>query len=320
MMQNQPPVLTYTRNCEDLRKLADKNRVLGIILHRPHPRKENIMARKILAGTLIGLSSLLLLLSLVGIVLTWVYNEPLTKEATARLSEVDAQLAQIQTDLRGAKSEVERALRIIQSAEDALASLTRQTTDAKQLLEQVNKTLDDDLIPNLESTRNRLTEARKILDDLRNTLNTLNSLPFVNLNAPGDELLAGIITGVDSLDLELENVQDLAKQASIFINDTSYFLGGDFLETKQNLQNLLQVLEGYDEQLTGWRAQVDMLIASAPRWIDNASLSLTIGLFWFAFSQGGLVLHGLSLWYGEDPFAVLKKAFRKPSEDEPVSV
>lgn len=278
------------------------------------------MVRKILAGTLIGLSALLLLLSLVGIVLAWVYNEPLTREATARLTDVDAQLAQIHTDLRSAKSEVERALRIIQSAEDALASLTRQTTDAKQLLEQVNKTLDDDLIPNLESTRTRLTEVRKILNDLRNTLNTLNSLPFVNLNAPGDELLAGIIAGVDSLDLELENVQDLAKRASIFISDTSYFLGGDFLETKQNLQNLLLVLEGYEEKLTGWRAQLDMLITSTPRWIDNASIYLTVGLFWFAFSQGGLVLHGLSLWHGEDPLAVLKKTFRKSAEDSSLSV
>lgn len=270
------------------------------------------MARKIFTGLLIALSSLLFLLALTGMVLAWVYNEPLTREADARLGEIDAQLTQIQTDLRSAKSEVERALRIIQSAEEALASLTQQTTDAKQLLEQVNKTLDDDLIPNLDSTRTRLTEVRKILDDLRATLNTLNSLPFVNLNAPGDELLSGIIAGVDSLDLELENVQDLAKRASLFINDTSYLLGGDFLETKQNLQNLLQVLEGYDEKLTGWRAQVDMLITSAPRWIDNASLSLTVGLLWFAFSQFGLFLHGLSLWHGENPLEILKKLRKTP--------
>jgi hypothetical protein len=278
-------------------------------------RKENIMARKIFTGILIALSSLLFLLALTGMVLAWVYNEPLTREADARLGEIDAQLTQIQTDLRSAKSEVERALRIIQSAEEALASLTQQTTDAKQLLEQVNKTLDEDLIPNLDSTRTRLTEVRKILDDLRTTLNSLNSIPFVNFNAPGDELLSGIIAGVDSLDLELENVQDLAKRASLFINDTSYLLGGDFLETKQNLQNLLQVLEGYDEKLTGWREQVDMLITSAPRWIDNASLSLTFGLLWFAFSQFGLFLHGLSLWHGENPLEILKKLRKAPPVD-----
>ena len=265
------------------------------------------MKRKILAGVLVGLSSIILLASLVGMVLAWVYNEPLTLEATTRLDEVETQLTQIQTDLRKAKDEVERALRIIQSAEDTLSELTQQAGDAKELLEQVNKTLDDDLIPGLEDTRTKLTDVRSILEDLRNALKQLNSLPFVNFEVPGDDVIANIINGVDSLDTEIADVQGLAKRASTFISDTSYLIGGDFQTTKQNLQDLLVVLKGYDEKLTGWLEQVRMLKESAPKWIDNASLSLTIVLLWFAFSQLGLILHGLSIWYGENPWEVLKK-------------
>lgn len=270
------------------------------------------MKQKIVAGVLIGLSSLILLASLVGMVLAWVYNEPLTLEATTRLEEVETQLSQIQVDLRKAKSEVERALRIIQSAEDALLSLTQQTADAKEILEQVNQTLDDELIPGLDSTRARISEVRTVLEDLRGSLEQLNSLPFIELNVPGDELLSNIISGVDSLDSEIANVQDLAQRASVFISDTSYLLGGDFQSTKQNLQDLLEVLEGYDGKLTGWLDQVATLKESAPGWIDNASISLTVVLFWFAFSQLGLILHGLSIWHGENPLDVLKK-LRKPS-------
>ena len=265
------------------------------------------MKRKILAGALVGLSSIILLASLVGMVLAWVYNEPLTLEATTRLSEAETQLTQIQTDLRKAKDEVERALRIIQSAEDALSELTQQAGDAKELLEQVNKTLDNDLIPGLEDTRTKLTDVRAILEDLRKALKQLNSLPFVNFEVPGDDVIANIINGVDSLDTEIVDVQDLAKRASTFISDTSYLIGGDFQTTKQNLQDLLVVLKGYDAKLTGWLHQVRMLKESAPKWIDNASLSLTVVLFWFAFSQLGLILHGLSIWYGENPWGVLKK-------------
>lgn len=270
------------------------------------------MKRKIAAGILIGLGSLIFLASLVGMVLAWVYNEPLTLEATTRLEEVETQLSQIQIDLRKAKSEVERALRIIQSAEDALLSLTQQTADAKEILEQVNQTLDDELIPGLDSTRTRISEVRTVLEDLRGSLEQLNSLPFIELNVPGDELLSNIISEVDSLDSEIANVQDLAQRASVFISDTSYLLGGDFQSTKQNLQDLLEVLEGYDGKLTGWLDQVAMLKESVPGWIDNASISLTVVLFWFAFSQLGLILHGLSIWHGENPLAVLSK-LRKPT-------
>jgi chromosome segregation ATPase len=269
------------------------------------------MARKIITYTLIGLSSLFLILCLVGIILVWAYNTPLTDNATTQLTEVDSQLSQIQTDLRSAKDEVERALRIIQSAEDALTSLTQQSTDVKQVLEEVNQSLDDELIPSLESTRTSITEVRTILEDLRTTLEQLNALPFVNLNISGDELLLNIITGVDSLDSEIANVQELAQRASVFISDTSYLLGGDFESTKQNLQNLLQVLEGYDTQLSGWREQVTMLIESTPKWIDNASISITVFLIWFALSQFGLLLHGLSLRLGDNPLDIWRETFQK---------
>ena len=275
-----------------------------------------IRMRKVLSGLLIGISSLVLLASLVGMVLAWVYNEPLTLEAVSRLEEADTQLSQIQADLRSAKSEVERALRIIRSAEDALAELTQQTTSAKDALEQVNATLDDQLIPGLATTRNRITEVRGILEKLRGALDGLNSLPFVQFDIPGDDLLANIITEVDSLDGEIVNMQELAQRASTFINDTSYLLGGDFQETKQNLEALLIVLDGYDAKLTDWLAQVQMLQTSVPGWIDNASLSLTVALFWSAFSQLGLLLHGLRLWHGENPLAVLAK-LRKPTSDIP---
>lgn len=270
------------------------------------------MKRKILAGFLIGLSSIVLLASLAGLILAWAYNEPFTRETASRLDEAETQLAQIQSDLRKAKAEVERALRIIQSAEDALASLTQQTASAKEMLDQVNRTLDDELIPGLENTRARITEVRNILEDLRGALVQLNSLPLVNFEVPGDELLAGIIREVDSLDDEIADVQDLAQRASVFIGDTSYLLGGDFQTTKQNLQDLLLVLEGYDGKITAWLDQVRDLKESAPGWIDNASLSLSVVLFWLAFSQLGLILHGLAIWRGGNPLEVLdKRKFRE---------
>ena len=268
--------------------------------------------RKILIGTLIVLSSIFLILSLLGIALAWIYNEPLTRETVSRLQDVDSQLEQIQTDLQNAKAEVERALRIIQSAEDALASLTQQTADAKTLLEDVNATLDDKLIPGLEATRTNITEVRNTLEDLRATLKQVNELPFINLNIPGDELLLSIIDQVDSLDGEIVGVQDLAQRASTFISDTSYLLGGDFKETKQQLEDLVVVLTDYDQKTAAWRIQIATIVESAPRWIDNASLSLTLGLLWFGFSQFGLILHGLGMMREIDPLDVLRMK-SKPS-------
>jgi hypothetical protein len=269
------------------------------------------MTRKILAGVLIGLSAILLILSVAGIGAAWVYNEPLTTEATTRLQEVDSTLGQIQSDLLNAKAEVERALRIIESAEKALASLTEQTSDAKGILEDVNSTLDDKLIPGLKTTRKNISEVRGTLEELRATMEQVNSLPFVDLNIPGDKLLADILSGMDSLDTGLADVQGLAQRASTFVSDTSYLLGGDFKDTKKNLEDLLLVLTDYDTQITDWRAQVGTLIASLPGWIDRALVGLTVFLLWFGFSQFGLILHGLNLWKGGNPLEGWRKVSTK---------
>ncbi len=174
-------------------------------------------------------------------------------------------------------------------------------------MENLNDTLDDDLIPGLETTRAKINGVRNTVEDLRSTLEQINELPFVDLNLPGDELLASIISDVDSLDAEIVNVQDLAQRASTFISDNSYLLGGDFNETKQHLEELLKVLDDYDLKVTDWRTQIKSLIESIPGWVDRASIFLTIFLLWFGFSQFGLFLHGLSIQRGDDPLKVLKK-------------
>jgi hypothetical protein len=178
------------------------------------------------------------------------------------------------------------------------------------MLEDVNSTLNENLIPGLKTTRDNISQVRGTLEDLRATLGQINTLPFVNLNIPGDELLAQMLTGMDSLDSEVANLQDLAQRASTFLGDTSYLLGGDFSETKQHLQDLLVTLKDYDSQITGWRAQVATLTASLPGWIDRASIILTIFLLWFGLSQFGLLLHGMSLWRGGNPLQVLRAKTR----------
>jgi hypothetical protein len=267
------------------------------------------MARKIFTGILIALSSLLLILSLVGIVLAWVYNEPLTREALARLQSVDSELRQVEVTLKDSKLELERTLRIVNATEEALSRFT--LNNPQVFFEDVQSTLDEGIVPELETARERLIAARDSLEQLRVTLFGLNLIPFLQINIP-DKILTDLIASADSLQTEIEDVSALAKRASMFLNDASYLLGGDFSETRESLEYFLAQIDIYQEKVAGWRAQVDMLIESAPGWIDNASLSLTVGLLWFAFSQFGLFLHGLSLRRGDDPLEVLRETFRKP--------
>jgi F0F1-type ATP synthase membrane subunit b/b' len=266
------------------------------------------MANKFFSGVLIVLGSIFLLLSLVGIVAAWVYNEPLTHEATTRLTEINNELAQAQVSLQSSQHELERALRIVDAADEALEKLAAQSNSAESLFEHIQSTLDDNLIPELKTTRERLVAARDTLEGLRNTLTTLSSLLPVDLNLP-DKVLADLITSANSLDGEISNIEGIAQQASTFVSDTSFLLGGDLTQTRASLESFLATTQEYEKRVTEWHEQVTDLIEKTPKWIDQASIILTIFLLWFGISQFGLILHGLNIRRGHDPFDVLR---RKP--------
>ena len=263
------------------------------------------MARKILAWTLIVLSSIFLLASVAGIGAAWIYNEPLTREALSQLSAVDSELEQAEITLESTHTELERALRLVDAAQAALEKLAEQSTSAESLLDGIQSSLDDKLLPELKLTRERLNTARAALESLRGVLNTLGSFSIIDVTAP-DQILTDLIASAATLDGEIANAEDVAKQASTFVSDTSYLLGGDLTETRDSLQIFLAAVEEYQVKVKEWRVQIADLMDSFPKWIDNASISLTIFLLWFGLSQFGLFLHGRLILRGGNPLDELR--------------
>jgi len=263
------------------------------------------MKRKILGYTLIVLSSILLLASLFGIGAAWFYNEPLTDETTSRLQEIDNELELAQTTLDSTHTELERALRLVDAAQTALEKLAEQSTSAEALFEGIQSSLDDRLLPGLKTTRERIEAARTALENLRGLLQTLSALPFIGIDIP-DQIITDLINSADTIDSEIANAEEVAKQASTFVSDTSYLLGGDLTETRDSLQTFLTAVEEYQTKVADWRAQIADLIERTPKWIDNTSISLTVFLLWFGLSQFGLLLHGRMILLGENPLDVLR--------------
>lgn len=263
------------------------------------------MSRKILAWTLIVLSSIFLVGSLAGIAAAWIYNEPLTSETTSQLKVIDDELAQAEVTLESTHAELDRALRLVDAAQTALEQLAEQSTSAENLLDGIQSSLDDKLLPELKTTRERINVARDALESLRVLLQNINALPFINVEIP-DQVVTNLIASADTLDSEIANAEELAKRASTFVSDTSYLLGGDLTETRASLQTFLAAVEEYQVKVSGWRAQVSDLVDALPAWIDHASISLTIFLLWFGLSQFGLFLHGRLILRGANPLDALR--------------
>ncbi len=265
------------------------------------------MARKFFSWLLIILSGLFLLLSVAGIVAIWVYRQPLTDQAMTQLKSVDSQLAQAQTTLDSSQKELERALRIVDNAQAALDKIKKQTNSAGNLMETIQGTLNNKLLPDLKATHGRILSARNTLTQFQSFLAGIkNFVPGLDLSAP-DKTLSDLVASANALDSDIANAETLATQASQFLGDTAYLFNGDLTETRDSLQNFISSIAIYQAKIAGWRKETAALTAGAPGWINEAAIGLTVFLFWFGISQIGLLLHGLSLLRGENPFRVLRR-------------
>jgi len=263
------------------------------------------MVRRIFAGIVILLSAILLVLSMVGIGAIWYYNEPLTREVTGQLKQVDIELAQAEATLKSSEKELQRALRIVEATQEALEKLTQQSNSADSLLDTIQSTLDDRLLPELKTTRGRIEEARVTLENLQSLLASVSSfIPGVDLNVP-KTTLTDLIASAQSLDTEIANMEILATQASTFVADTSYLLGGDLTQTRDSLQSFLSAIQDYEKKVARWREQGADVLENSPKWIDQSSIILTVFLVWFGLSQFSLLMHGVALQRGADPLMAI---------------
>lgn len=265
------------------------------------------MIRRIFAGILILLSAILLVSGIVGIGAIWYYNEPLTREATGQLKAIDGELGLAQATLQSSEKELQRALRIVDSTQEALEKLTDQSESAESLFDRIQGTLDDRLLPELKTTRNRINAARSTLENLQTILASVGSfVPGIDLNIP-TTTLTDLISSAKSLDTEIANMEVLAGQASTFVADTGYLLGGDLTQTRESLQNFLSAIQDYEKKVARWREQGAHVLANAPKWIDQASIILTVFLVWFGLSQVSLLLHGIAMQRGANPLLAIRQ-------------
>jgi chromosome segregation ATPase len=268
------------------------------------------MLRKFLAALLILLSAIFLVLSIIGIGAIWYYNEPATREVTSQLIQVDAELAKAEATLASSEKELERALRIVDSAQTALEKLAEQSEGAENLLDHIQNSLDDRLLPELKTARTRLQNARATLERLQTVLTGVTSfVPGIESIVP-TKTVTDLITSTQSLDEEINSVELLAMQASLFVSDTSFLLGGDLTQTRDSLQGFLTAIQEYEKKVADWRKQEKMLLENAPKWIEQVSIALTIFLVWFGLSQFILLLYGLNLQRGGDPLLGLRRERR----------
>jgi len=141
---------------------------------------------------------------------------------------------------------------------------------------------------------------------IKDTLETINELPLVNIQIPGIETIEEGANQLGNLQTQIEEGGGKIEQLSQTTQDTVDSLSTGFAELETSIKSLLVTLDEYELKIEAAQDQLLYLETNLPTWIDTASIILTILLVWLGISQVSLFIIGWSFFKEQDLLASLR--------------
>ena len=249
------------------------------------PAQSKHAGKKIWYGTVITLSTLVLLLSVVGVIGTWVMRGTLS----------DFTVSLLQT----AEDTAVRAQQVIAQVEDPLGEIQQISTKVAEVSSKLSQNVQDEgllklLLPpeqeqklvNLATkVQDTLATIHEVLSAAANLYETIDRMPFVTLPAPGLEKVRAVEQAVNEIRVTIEELKGNVAQFRAgaadkigVVTEIATRISDRLAEALDNLAALDAELEGLQQTLAGVRSAVPTVFALA-------ALLISLLLVYVAYTQ-----------------------------------
>ena len=235
------------------------------------------LAKRIAGIVAIIFGALGVILSIAAIVAVWVVNKPITDSSVQLLVTVEDALGVVEEGLA-------RADETLQTVRDSIADAAAQIPTAELLA----------VIDNIGSI---VDSAQSTADTASSVIGVANSIPFLGSSRSEEE----------SSGEKLDEISSTLEQISIGLTTVTERLEGlsEGGAPGGVIDNIDQELEGFQSRLNEAENNVNEtgtavaeVTANVPRWIDIASIIISLLIIWLGVAQYSLLAHGVSWFRG----------------------
>lgn len=241
--------------------------------------------RRVLAGLTVFICALVLLLSVAGIVGTWVGGRAATDAAVQLFDGVDRAagaarilIAQVNTQV----GQVRDQLNTVKSATD---QLSQNVNDKGLVLTLIPPETDSQLLASVRGVVEAVATVREGVASALDLYRALNALPFVRLPQPdptswgkiGDAVLT-LQTAVQTLTTTVDEFRSTAAGSISRVTDA-------VATVDERLNNTVTLLNRADAELAAAQAQIARLRQTLPTAITVISVVFTLLALWVAYTQ-----------------------------------
>ena len=254
------------------------------------------VGKKILYTIVILLSSLLILLSVAGIIGVWLVERPLSDTAVAVLSVVEESTVTV----RAATDRVDQALVKLQGittqVQDASQQLSQNVTDKGLVLVLLPEEQEQNLAETAGSVKDTFTNIRAAIGNAQDLYRSINRLPFVSLPGLDENQVEAIATSVDKTQELVENLRtDIADFRSGVSNKVDK-LTGTADQLNKEISQIRDRLEQLDTRLAALGDLAIRLQQVIPGVLMALAIILSLIFAFLIFTQVEVIRLYVSRW------------------------
>ena len=233
----------------------------------------------------IGLSVLVMLICIGGMAGIWAVEGAVSSTAVQMLSAFDHTVQILRDGITGVDTGIATLAESVSSVEDASVQLSQNVNDKGLVLTLLPPTKEQELSVAVQSAREQYASILDLLNATKETVQAINSLPFIDL--PGDGL-ASVETLQDQMDRMMPMVEELNTRIGESRSQTSANIS-KITETTVNLNNLLTGLRSdlatTDAELRAVQSQARDLQKLVRTYLLLSTIVLTLLAIWVGYSQ-----------------------------------
>ncbi|PWH15132.1 MAG: hypothetical protein DDG59_11780 [Anaerolineae bacterium] len=252
-----------------------------------------------------------LILSLSGLIATWMYSPGLSQTLQEQVQLAESVMDTTAQGLEVASQTLESTRLTLQTLDETVQTFSQAITDTVPLLDTIGAVVGEDLPKTIASTQTSLNTAQQSARVIDGILRTLTAIPFF----PGDPYqpqvplhvaLSEVSRSLNGLPESFRAMQDNLTQSSANLATAQADIQrvrGEVVQVKSSLKQAQQILSQYRETALTLRNQLESLRLAIPVTTRWASLFLSLFWLWLAMAQLGLLTQGLELSHRQAPQA-----------------
>jgi DNA repair exonuclease SbcCD ATPase subunit len=248
----------------------------------------NIFQRILLYAAMV-ISVIFLLLGLVGIIGVWAINTPATETVLAILEPIDLALQRIELASQRAGGALSETSAALEDADQRVQEMGETVAETSLIREAISRIVDEDVQTKVGETRENIRALYDTLGAIEEAIQSINAIPFVDLEVPGSEEIAAVRTGMEEIATGVAELSDEVQQRrEERAENLVERLSRPINRLNTRVEELQSKIASTETRLGLAIERIDNIQNQVPLWIDIVSVVDTLLLAWFMFSQGAV--------------------------------